>query len=125
MNRREFLSYLAAAGVFTGVNSRLPMAYAATSGIPRILVNVMLIGGADLRFLFAPDPSKEAEYVKHFEKARNVLYPADPNPIVPERVSNYQYAWAAGNDYYLRPQDSTANFGIHKNAAWLLDQYNR
>jgi len=125
VNRRDFLSYMAAAGVFTGLGSRFPNVQAATVGIPRVLVNVMLVGGADLRFLFAPDPTKEVSYAKHFATARNVLYPSDTNPEPSQRVSNYEHAWSASNPYYLRPNDSTANFGIHKNATWLLDQYNK
>ena len=48
----------------------------AAAGLPygRTLIHVMLLGGADLRYLFVPDPASAPEYAAKFWEARKSIY---------------------------------------------------
>ena len=116
MNRRDFLKYTLASCAATGINPFF-RAYAAHGGSHKLLVNVMLLGGADLRYLFAPNPQRDPDYADVFAAARENLYPTATG-------NNYLAAWQADIPHYLTPVDSTLTFGIHYKADWLLQQFN-
>ena len=131
MERRNFLKSIFYTSVVSGAGLVLPStgAFAFTTGtpIPRTLVNLMLLGGADLRFLFIPhpdDPLPGTGYINKFWEKRSSLYPAG--------YENYSDLFngnsATGVDaLYLETTYSvglkTFRFGIHKSAAWLRQQF--
>lgn len=126
MDRRLFLSRLllgtgaaslslAGAGPFAG----FPSAKAAplTPVVPRTLVHIMLIGGADLRYLFVPAPG--STYADLFWEARQDLYvDGQGNPL----YQSYDEVWATEYLTATDPRTGTI-FGIHRNANWLHEQF--
>ena len=84
MNRRELIRSLVTltAGGVVAPLAGMPSVFAAPAECPRIelertVVNVMLQGGADLRFLFMPKPGVlSAEHETLFWKARRNIYSA-------------------------------------------------
>lgn len=119
INRRKFLQYSLAAGGLAGLQSYIPTVQAAGAATQKTLINVMLLGGADFRFLFAPDPISDAEYASQFARARATLYPISNNP------SNYESKlWGVADPYYIRPAVVDYKMGIHRNAGWLIQQFN-
>ncbi len=76
MNRRDFVKYslLTAGGVAgLGLRANHTLAQVAGGGT-RTLIHVMLLGGADLRYLFVPDPKSSPEYAAAFWEARRSIY---------------------------------------------------
>lgn len=120
MKRRQFLKssvYASTAlGFSTGWAPSLANA-AIGGGVPfsRTLVNLMLLGGADFRFLFAPDPS--TAYAVKFWEARKEIYQNNATNIA--LYPNYNAVWT---DLYVPVNINGVSFGIHKNAGWLKDQ---
>lgn len=116
MDRRSFLKSILATGALYstgGLPILGPMASAATFPSPgsRILVNVMLSGGPDMRHLFPPpfDPNP-ASYGYQTWKAKAGAHAIADSP------SEWQSRWQ--NDYF--PVSSgTTTFGILKSCAWL------
>jgi len=87
------------------------------SGFQRTLINVMLLGGADLRHLFVPDPG--SPYAAKFWEARSDIY--RDNTKNRAKYATYEDVWA---DLYLQTTAPLGtSFGIHKNAAWLKVQF--
>ncbi|MBT8054547.1 MAG: DUF1501 domain-containing protein [Xanthomonadales bacterium] len=84
--------------------------------MPRTLVNVMLQGGADFRYLFMPSPGHpDTEYLSLLWSARRSLYS--------EAYANYEQMF--DNEYLLTADPlSGQEFGIHSRAAWLHSQFN-
>jgi uncharacterized protein (DUF1501 family) len=124
MNRRDFLKYSLYTGMMTSGTAALGLrtASAQAMGTPygRTLVHVMLLGGADLRYLFVPDPGAQPEYAAKFWEARQSIYQDDAanTALYPD------YATVFSNLY--TPASDTANgtsFGINNNAAWLKQQF--
>lgn len=119
MRRREFIQTSLLASVAAGLGNSLP-AYALSDNcpvtdLPRSLVNVMLKGGADLRFLFMPSPSHpDSTYVNMLWSARRVLYDSAYN--------NYQEMFE--NEYLPTvDQGSGFEFGIFKRCGWLQSEF--
>lgn len=118
MNRRDFLKCslygVALAGLTTGTGLRTNRAMAATP--QRSVVNIMLLGGADLRHLFVADPGTHPQYAEKFWEARQGIYNRGAN------YQNYNEVW---RDLYLpaRRNGASLGFGIHKSAAWLKTQF--
>ena len=79
-NRRQFLRYMLygppALGAGLGLGMPGPAAFAAHGAVavPKTLVNLMLYGGADLRYVFAPAPDYDPDYVDQYWTARRNLY---------------------------------------------------
>ena len=121
MNRRDFLKLSLCSATLFG--SALPFKFssAALGSYQRALVNVMLLGGADFRYLFVPNPTKDPLYGLKFWQSRQPIYNAYSNDPKYPQYSIFGEAWL---DLYQAPNDTAATFGIHKNAGWLLDQYN-
>jgi uncharacterized protein (DUF1501 family) len=123
MKRRNFLKGMmyGSAAMSSGAGLILPSQslFAATLGntTQRSLINTMLLGGADLRFLFVPEPG--TPYAEKFWQARQGIY--QDNLINLNLYQTYEAVW---DDLYLPVSASDGStFGIHKNAAWLKAQY--
>lgn len=88
--------------------------------IGRTLIHVMLLGAADLRFLFVPDPESSPEYAATFWGARRSIY--QPTPADEAANATYAAVWA---NQYLPSADAASGtrFGIHQRAGWLKQQY--
>lgn len=123
MKRRDFLKSAvctSVAAATTGAGSLFTFSNAVASnggGITvagRTLVNLMLLGGADQRFLLVPEPG--TAYATKFWEKRQSIY---RHSAV---YSSYEDVW---NDLYLPTTHNGQTFGIHKNAQWLWDEFNK
>ncbi len=121
MNRRQFIRYMlyssAALGA-TGLGTTFPiraLADYSVTDLPKTLVNIMLYGGADLRYLFAPAPG--SAYADAFWNARIGIYNS--------QGQNYgSYSDAFANEYLLATDSGTGlQFGIHNKCPWLKEQF--
>lgn len=124
LQRRDFLrtSMLASLGAGMAVGAAWPSrALAACSAVemPRTLVNVMLYGGMDSRFLFMPAPDHDTAvsgsgYLARLWAARSRLYPS-PYP---------DYASMFDAEYLLTTDPSSGlSFGIHASCGWLKSEF--
>ena len=128
MKRRELLSKMVLASVAAGAAPlSYPMRALAAScapipSMPRTLVNVMLNGGADLRFLFMPRPGVlEEEHENLIFSARKKMYASSRSN------SGMTYAEMFALEYVVPegpnlPLDQDF-FGIHRSAGWLTSQF--
>jgi len=115
MKRRDFLKLTLYSSALAGVGSPLSSALAAHGGSHRTLINIMCLGGADFRYLFAPSPLDTAYAGKYWE-ARQALYNSGG-----ASYASYQDAWDA---LYAQTSGGPVNgFGIHNNAGWLKTQF--
>ncbi|MDH5446943.1 MAG: DUF1501 domain-containing protein [Gammaproteobacteria bacterium] len=105
MNRRDFVKLTLYSSVMAGLG--LPSTRAFAAGPNRTLVNIMCLGGADFRYMFAPNPS-DADYANKYWEARSQLYSGH---------ASYSSAWGA---LYSA---TAAGFGIYNQAGWLKAQY--
>jgi len=123
MKRRELLSRMVMASVAAGV---APLSFplralaaecpVAPPTMPRTLVNVMLNGGADLRFLFMPAPqSLSTEHEQLMFESRKQMYASSRD----SDTATYADMFTAE---YIKPTEGSA-FGIHKSSGWLVEQY--
>ena len=118
MQRRNFLKGMlySSASIGSGAGLLLPSTdlFAATPGntTDRTLVNIMMLGGADLRYLFVPQPG--TAYADTFWTYRKQLYQNT------KTYSDYNSVWS---DLYLPTTYKNMTFGIHKSAAWLKTQF--
>lgn len=123
MKRRDFLQRAALASLAGSVGLAglgLPSRRAFADGcmapdLSRTVVNVMLQGGADLRFLFMPAPSHpDALYLDRLWAARRRLYGED-----------YPDYTALFENEYLPVTDplSGLDFGIARSAGWLREEF--
>lgn len=82
--------------------------------LPPTLVNVMLYGGLDTRFVFMPTPEHDAHYLDALWRARRSLYSS--------AYASYADMFAAE---YLTSVDprSGAAFGIHRRCGWLRNEF--
>lgn len=119
MDRRNFLRKTILAAAAAGASSGIPLSALAMEcqlvDTPRTLVNFMLHGGADLRFLFMPAPNHQnSSYRDLLWTARRSLYDA--------AYGNYQQMF--DNEYLLTTAPDTGfQFGIYRRAAWLKEQF--
>jgi len=109
---------LASAMAGTGIGMGAPMsAMAATCTLenrPRTLVNLMLYGGMDSRFVFMPSPGHfNADYVDKIWAARAVLY-----------ATGYaSYTEMFDDNYTLVTDPGGFQFGIYNGCGWLASQF--
>ncbi len=89
MKRRDFLRITLSASMATGTGLGMGFPLQALAAgctitdLPRTLVNVMLYGGADLRFLFMPAPNHfSPTYVDSLWAARRALYSNSYNSYI-------------------------------------------
>ena len=122
ISRRTFLRRAISASLAAGVVAGRPGLLLAQDqacipqDMPRTLVNVMLQGGADFRYLFMPSPAHpDANYLSLLWSARRSLYD--------QAYANYEQMF--DSEYLLTadPQ-SGQEFGIHRQAAWLHSKFN-
>ena len=122
ISRRSFLRRTISASMAAGVVAARPGLLLAQDqacipqAMPRTLVNVMLQGGADFRYLFMPSPGHpDANYLSLLWSGRRSLYN--------EAYANYEQMFE--NEYLLTTDPQTGQaFGIHNRAAWLHSQFN-
>lgn len=122
MKRRDFmkqsLGAVGAMGAGLGLSGlRAPVVHASSHvQVSPTLVNIMLLGGADFRYMLVPAPG--SDYAQKFWEARQALY----RNIAAnrDRYATYQNVW---DDLYLPTTFQGQTFGIHKNAAWLKQQF--
>ena len=122
ISRRTFLRRAISASLAVGVVAARPgllMAQDQTcvpQMMPKTLVNVMLQGGADFRYLFMPPPGHpDSNYLALLWSARRPLYSPD--------YSTYEQMF--DSEYLLTTDPLTGQeFGIHNQAAWLHSQFN-
>lgn len=122
ISRRTFLRRTLSASLAAGVMAGKPgLLFAQDQAcipqdMPRTLVNVMLQGGADFRYLFMPSPGHtDADYLSLLWSARRSLYS--------DAYANYEQMFE--NEYLLTSDPQTGQaFGIHSQAAWLHSQFN-
>ncbi len=115
--------------LLAGSNGLPGAAFAQTGGAPfgRTLINVMLLGGADLRFLFVPDPATQPEYAAKFWEGRQGLYQSTAADLAqyPDFASLFDLANPSAGLYRLVTDPASgAKFGIHNKAGWLIDEFN-
>ena len=125
MKRRNFLKSglygAGAAALSGGISLAWPnVGFAAHSAatVPRTLVNIMLLGGADLRFAFVPTPTHDPVYVDQFWTARNArstLYTQGYPDYASMYAAEYQTVTDAASGF---------SFGIHNSCGWLVQQFN-
>lgn len=97
----------------TGIGAGLPLRIARAQTSPgRILVNVMLAGGADLRHVFVPDPSLQPDYAAAFWRARAAMTRQDGS------LATYQSVY---NTQHTKLTISSQTFGVHNAAGWLIE----
>lgn len=131
MKRRELIRQMALASVAASAGSLgLPMrALACDPAYPstdRILVNLMLLGGADMRFVFMPSPDALSTAHKDLMwSARQSMYQNGYSSY--DDMFNDLYAPAIvntsmnGENSDLPGQD----FGIHESCGWLRSMYDQ
>ena len=138
MKRRDFIKsiFYTTSAVGTASTLGLPLDRALAAGNPfpelnRTLVDVMLLGGADLRFLFVPHPDEPLtqDYIPPFWAARKALYQfysASAGTTI--GYENYRDLWDGVPANDLPPLYETVEFdgfrfGVHTQAKWLIDQF--
>jgi uncharacterized protein (DUF1501 family) len=131
MKRRELIRRMTLASIAAGVApTAFPIkALAAVKectdvSVPdmqRTVVNVMLNGGADLRFLFMPKPGTlSTNHENLIFSARKEMYAfsnSDNNPVP------VTYAQMFANEYIVPNILPAPEFGIYKRCGWLVQQY--
>lgn len=125
MDRRKFIQSMMYSGSLLatgGLGLITPFRQAHATHInnvsSRTLVNTMLVGGADLRHLFVPHPSEDPLYKDAFWEARKGLY--QTNAATTHQYPDYESVYS---DAYKTVVYNNFSFGIHKNAQWLIDQF--
>ena len=124
MKRRDFLKCSLYATAMMGAAPGFGLRTASAAAIPgaapygRTLVDIMLLGGADLRFLFAPAPGSAV--ADRYWEARQAIYQGTAADQLQYRT--YDDLWSGPDPLYL-PADNAGSFGILSSARWLLQQY--
>jgi uncharacterized protein (DUF1501 family) len=121
MRRRQLLKNMAAASIVAGMGSMafplraLADCSPASPNMNKTLVNFMLSGGADMRFVFMPAPGVlDLDHEDLMFTARQSLYPdwRANNSLSYFDVFHNNYDIPLGQD-----------FGIHKSCGWLTSQF--
>lgn len=118
MKRRDFLKSSVAGGAAIGLAGTMGSLPREAHGqtLARAIVDIMLLGGADLRHVLAPPPN--GVYADAFWAARQDIYRY--NAAEQAMYPGYPDVW---DGLYLPVQWGEKTFGIHKSAAWLKDQF--
>jgi len=107
-------SVVAGAGLGLGVPAPSMAASCTLENRSRTLVNLMLNGGMDSRFLFMPSPGHaDLDYLDQIWQARKVLYTA--------RYPDYATMFA--NEYVPVSHAGGLEFGVYKGCDWLASQF--
>lgn len=127
MKRRELIRGMAAASVMAGTSGLILPSVARAACMPlavpdmsRTVVNFMLSGGADMRFVFMPapgtlDPAHEALI---FSSRREMydIWQSDPDP-----ETNVSYSDLFHANFKIPVNEPT--IGIHNSSGWLLQEF--
>jgi len=127
LNRRNFLKQSMYASLAAGASLSVPARVLADChlatpdawAMPRTLVNIMMYGGMDSRFIFMPDPNhdidvSDTDYLNKIWLARAGLYDS--------AYTTYQEIF--DNEYIaITDPDSGFKFGIYNRCGWLASQY--
>ncbi len=117
-SRRDWLRNTLCASVAGSVMSMAPsrvLAACTSVPMPRTLVNLMMYGGMDTRFIFMPAPNHpDANYLSKIWAARAALYPAG----YPDYTTMF-------DNEYLTVSDPASGlpFGIHASCDWLKNAF--
>jgi uncharacterized protein (DUF1501 family) len=116
MKRRDFLKLTLYSSALAGLSSPLSSALAGHGGAHnRTLINIMCLGGADFRYLFAPSPLDTAYADKYWEARQSIFNSGGSS------YADYLAAWTA---LYAQTTGGPADgFGIHNSAGWLKTQF--
>ncbi|NNE05823.1 MAG: DUF1501 domain-containing protein [Xanthomonadales bacterium] len=123
MKRRELIKSMAAATFASGATGLVLPSWARAECLPvavpdmdRTVVNFMLNGGADVRFLFMPAPGTlaAAHEALIYSSRKNMFAYGRANP-----GATYSDFFAA--NYTIPINDSS--IGIHNRAGWLLSEF--
>jgi uncharacterized protein (DUF1501 family) len=117
MKRRDFLKNSMYASMAAGAGLTLPLHASAAcnaADMPRTLVNLMLYGGMDSKFIFMPAPSHfSSKYLNKIWAARSSLY----GGLYPSYTDMF-------NSEYLLTTDKTGfEFGIFNRCGWLQSEF--
>ena len=117
MKRRDFLRNSIYASMAAGAGLSVPLnASAACTEVvdmPRTLVNLMLYGGMDSKFIFMPAPNHfSSNYVDKIWAARSVIYD-----------SAYPTYTDMFNSEYLLTNYNGFEFGIFNRCGWLKSEF--
>ncbi len=128
MQRRDFLRLSVCSALLAGSNLVPAVARAQMGGASfgRTLINVMFLGGADLRQLFIPDPDTQPEYAAKYWEARQSIFQstAANAALYPDYASLFNAADPAAGLYRIVTDPASGiSFGIHNAAGWLIDQF--
>ena len=119
MNRRHLLKAMLATGAALGLGGGLAPKTVRAEGFSvlssRVLVNIMLFGGPNLRYLFPPqfDPDANSFGYKYWESNASAH-------LIDNNSGAYQQRWE--NDFDLLT-DGTTEFGILKTCGWLKSMW--
>ncbi len=140
MKRRDFIKnifYTSSAATITGTASMVPFSNAYADKrygefFARTLVDVMLLGGADLRYMLVPHPDEattKTYATKFWEKRKSLYNTYDNVNKVTRKYASYADVWNGDSTQpVLTPQYDMAEyngfkFGFHKKANWLKNEF--
>lgn len=141
MKRRNFLknifytssaASLTSAGIFQTKKAHADALYG--NSYTRTLVDVMLLGGADLRYLFVPHPDETTtkNYSEKFWESRQSIYNTyDKVSKTTLKYNNFEDIWNGdASQPLLKAQYDMAEyngfkFGFHKKANWLRNEFKK
>ncbi len=120
MNRRDFIKSAVLSSLYlgTGLNLKNLEIFNKANAFPvndkRVLVNLLLPGGPDLRYLFVPEfnPDPRTYGFSYWEGKANAHN-------IESNIPAFQNRW----NEYLKIQEKNLVFGINPNADWLYEQY--
>lgn len=141
MKRRNFIknifytssaASMAGAGLFPSSKASADALYGESYA--RTLVDVMLLGGADLRYMLVPHPDEPTtkDYTAKFWEARKNIYNTyDSVSKTTLKYNSFEDVWNGDlNQPLLKSQYDMAEyngfkFGFHKKADWLKREFNK
>jgi uncharacterized protein (DUF1501 family) len=117
MNRKDFLKFAIASGLFGSALSR-PVEAAAPTLNDIVLIHLLMEGGPDFRHLIVPKPDTNVNsYGYNYWKYRAGVHGVDPNS-----TTAWQNRYAT--DYEeVEGKNGNQPFGILKKCGWLIQKY--
>lgn len=113
LNRRSMLKGTSAL-MLAALNGGITLRPARAQSQPgRVVVFVLLVGGADLRQLFAPDPNIQRDYASAYWNARAAMT---------RQAGDINTYTSVYNAQYTRVTIGGSSFGVHNSAGWLVQQ---
>ncbi len=120
MNRRDFIKSAVLSSLYlgTGLNLKTLELFNKAEAFPvndkKVVINLLLPGGPDFRYLFAPEFNPDPRtYGFNYWEAKSRAHDIEEN------IPAFQNRW----NEYLKVQERNLTFGINPNADWLYEQY--